>query len=430
MLSNMPALWQSNSGVQVPRVKDVSDILPFNQKLFPKEVDHIQKAFDNDLFDMALEYTWTRTFNVIKETVLNFGDEFVLDMLGKTEKSSVDTISQIEFIRLAADLGIINEIAKIRFLHLIELIEYFSSRNIAQEELGYMDALANIQVCVQYVLAYDDEGFVISFNDFRNKLKLTTLGDLEIEQVKISPYFYKKTTIRTLLNLLNETKGAEADKIFDNMAKIIPELWDDLLSDDRYPIGFAYAEAINEGNVFKSGALKTVLLKVKGFDYVPENLRSLSFIDVANKLIEIHYGFNNFYKEHAHAKLLNELGTVIPGPAISICVRASLLCIIGNRYGRADNAQSELEKVLDKLSQDKWKSYFNMTFIGDEDVLYKLQTGNEKMIDNFSKVVQKYNLNELVLVNAQVNKLLDCAVNGEFTKMKSLADKFYNDIRN
>lgn len=429
-MSNLPVLWESNTGLTLPkRITEVTDILPYNKKLFEKEVIHIEKAFDNDLFDMALEYTWTRTFNIIKETVLKFGDDFVLDMLGKSSKSSVETISQVEFIRLAADLGIINEVAKMRFLHLVDLIEYFSSRNVVAEELSYMDALLNIQICIQYVLAYDDEGFNISFNDFRNNLKLTSLEELQLQQIKISPYFYKKTTVRTLLNLLNETQGGEADKVFENMTKIIPVIWEDLFSDDKYPIGFAYAEAVNEGNSFKTGALKTVLLKVNGFDYVPENLRSLSFMDTANKLIEIHYGFNNFYKEPAQAKLLNELGTIIPGPAISICVRAALICIIGNSFGKSENAQPELFKILDKLTPEKWKSYFNLSFIGDEDVLYKLMNGNDKMLSQFTKVVNQYNLTDLVLTNDQVHSLLVNSSEGKYAHVKRIAKKFYDDTR-
>lgn len=431
MLNNPIALWESNKGLVLdnPDITQVNEILPFNKKLFPKEVQHIETAFDNRLFDMALEYTWTRTYNVIKENVLSFGDDFVLDMLGKTNKSSVDTISPVEYIRLATDLGIINEIAKKRFLHLIDLIEYFSSRESDGEEITYMDALLNITICVQYVLSYDSEGFNIAFNDFRNNLKLEALSEVEIEQIKISPYFYKKTTVRTLLNLLNETKGAEADKVFENMTKIIPEIWLDLLSDDRYPLGFSYAEAVNEGSEFKTKALKTVLLKVNGFDYVPENLRSLSFIDSANKLIEIHYGFNNYYKEPAQASLLNSLGTIIPGPAISICVRASLICIMGNRYGKSEAAQTELFKILDKLTPEKWTSYFNTSFTGDEDVLYKLFEGTSMMQTQFQNVVKRYKLTDLILKNSQVEKLLKYSLDGQFNDVKRVAKTLYDANR-
>src|SRR5689334_5279565 len=43
------------------------------------------------------------------------------------------------------------------------------------------------------------------------------------------------------------------------------------------------------------------------FDYVPESLRSRAFIDAANKVIEAHFGWNNFYNEPAPMKALASL---------------------------------------------------------------------------------------------------------------------------
>lgn len=430
---NSPTVWSSNTGLNdVPKVvKDVVDILPYNKRLLPKEVKNIEVAFANELYDMALEYTWRRTFSIIKDIILKFGDDFVLDMLGKTEKNSVDTISQVEYIRLAADLGIINEIAKKRFLHLIELIDYFSSRETINdmEELRYSDALNNIETCIYYILGYDDDGFNLQFNEFREQLRNSLVDDKLVDLIKISPYFYKKTTVRTLLNLLGETKGGEADNVFSNMVKIIPEIWDNLLSDDKYPLGLSYAESISEGEKFKSGALKTVLIKVKGFDYVPENLRSLSFIEVANKLIEIHYGYNNFYKEPAQAKLLNDLGTVIPGPALSVCIRASLMCIIGTPSGVSNAAQGTLFEILDKLNSDKWQSYFNNSFMGDEAILYKIFGSTDKMLERLKSVIEKYDLLKLTYSHQQINTILESILNNNFVKARSVAKAVYNSSR-
>jgi hypothetical protein len=38
-------------------------------------------------------------------------------------------------------------------------------------------------------------------------------------------------------------------------------------------------------------------LKVKGFDFVPGDLRSSAFIEAANEIPEAHGGLNNFYNE-------------------------------------------------------------------------------------------------------------------------------------
>lgn len=71
--------------------------------------------------------------------------------------------------------------------------------------------------------------------------------------------------------------------------------------------------------------LKNVLMKVHGVDYVPENLKSLTFIETAKKLISVHYGMNNFYNEPKAMKDLSSLGTIIPKPALEIVINSTLL---------------------------------------------------------------------------------------------------------
>lgn len=431
MKMNEVTIWDYNTGVDLPQVNDVKDLMPFNQRLFPREVSTIARAFESQLYDMSIEYTWRRTFNIIKEKVLSFGDDFVMDMLGRSETDSVDSVSDIEIILLATDLGIINETAKMRFLHIIELITHYSSRDVPDEEIDRLDALKNIQICMKYVLAIEEDGFQISFNNFRDRLKTEKLkpdSDI-VETLAISPYFYKRTTVRTLLNLIKSTKGAELETVFDNMLVFIPRIWDDLLSDDRYPIGFSYAEAVSEGNVFLVRALKTVLLKVQGFDYVPEDLRSRSFIEVAKKLLDIHYGFDNFHKEPAQAKLLLQLGSIVPGPALGTVLSVVIACKLGNRYGVSNDAQKYLNLILEKMSPTRWESYFNTVFQGDETILLKLTERSTKINSNWVSLVNNYNLDTLNFKNSQVGRLVKASKEGKTSKANEIARELYNKLR-
>lgn len=429
---NEVAIWNYNTGVNLPgKINDVTDLAPYNQRLFPREVATITRAFDNELYDMSLEYTWRRTFNIIKEKILSFGEEFVMDMLGRSDKDAIDSVSEIEIIRLATDLGVINETAKMRFMHIIDIITHYSSRDVSEEEIDRLDALKYIQVCIKYVLGIEEDGFQLSFNNFRERLKLEKFSDESdiVETLAISPYFYKRTTVRTLINLIKTTKGGELDTVFENMLIFVPKIWKDLLSDDRYPIGFAYSEAVSAGDVFQVRALKTVLLKVQGFDYVPENLRSLSFIEVAKKLLDIHFGFDNFHKEPAQAKLLLQLGTTIPGPALGTCISVVLACKLGNRYGRSTDAQRYLDEILDKLSSAKWESYFNTVFQGDETILYKLYERSSKINDNWVEIVNKYQLDTLSFKHSQVGRLIQASKDGNTSKMAEISKDLYSKLR-
>lgn len=426
-------LWNSNAGAPIPKnISTFTELVPYNKRLYPRELVQIEKAFENDLYDMSIEYTWTRTVNIIKEKVMSFGEEFVLEMLGRSDKDSISTLSDTEIIRLASDLGIINETAKLRFLHIIELIAHFSSRKISDDEIGRLDALNNIQLCMKYVLALEEDGFQISYNNFRDRLKQESLDEFDeiVETLAISPYFYKRTTMRTLLNLLKSSKGAEVENVYNNMLVIIPEIWEDLLSDDRYDLGVVYAEAANNNQEKLIKALKAVLLKVRGFDYVPEDLRSRSFIEVAKKLLDLHHGFDNFYKEPSAAKSLQAMGTSIPKPALGPCMTAVLASKLGNRYGRSEDAQSALDNILDHLNEERWRYYFDATFLADDEILYKLMQNSSKINSNWAGLVKKYKLNELPgLHNTQINKLLTASKEGNFSKVYDYAEEFYYKLR-
>lgn len=53
-------------------------------------------------------------------------------------------------------------------------------------------------------------------------------------------------------------------------------------------------------------------MQVHGFDYVKENVRSRTYISVANKLQDAHYAPYNFYTELGIIDKLEGLGTTIP----------------------------------------------------------------------------------------------------------------------
>jgi hypothetical protein len=147
-LSNPIVLWNSPNGANLPaNASDIVQITGYINMLSSKEVAKIRAAFTSELYDMAVEYTWFRTINILREKVLSFGREFVLEMLGRTEESigdQSDFLSEVVIINLSADLGLINKTAKILFLQSSELIRHFLSRE-TEEELDITQAQATIR---------------------------------------------------------------------------------------------------------------------------------------------------------------------------------------------------------------------------------------------------------------------------------------------
>lgn len=401
------SLYTIPSGIDIKKsISEVPVMMKFNKVLKAQEVKKFLVAVDNELYDMAAEYIWSRTINVLKKEILQLGSGFVCEMLDRPN-SDIDSVSEYEIISLSADLGFINKTAKMEFVQYNETIRHYMSEDT--EEYPYTKLVDMVRSCVQHVLGVEfqeyDGG---SFGSFRERLKVEIINNSHpmFDQLVSSPYFYKRTITRTLLNFAKTLPdGAERENIFANITSIIPAIWDDLSSDDRWSVGRSYAQANNDGDKNLSKPLKSTLIKVKGFDYVPENLRSNSYIKVAKDLLGAHFAMNNFYNEPTYAKLLYEMGTSIPVPALGSCITAILACKIGNQYGWSWDAETDLDKLLSNIIPERWKYYFDEVFPTDDVILYKLC--NIELAQRFiDQVIEKYGLNALDYKHNVIKKMI------------------------
>lgn len=410
-MTNEITPWQSPNGRHLPQefIEPTKLVNFINPQIVPsRDIQQIEMAYEAQLYPMAAEFTWTRAISFLKNKIMGFGRDFVLEMLGRTDKNlGDDFLTEIDTINLATDLGFINQTAKMYFLQTKEMIQHFTSPDV-EESMDALDSIRIAKNCIKYVLGLDQIEMEFSYNNFRERLiqEVISKDDQLVKNLVIGPYFFRRTTVRTMINLAkNVQNGAEKEKVLANTVTILLELWDGLLSEDKWPVGFAYAEAVNIGKRDLVKALKSILLKVKGFDFVPENLRSNTFIDVANKLIDTHYSFNNFHNEPPVARQLLLMGTSIPKPALGRCMTAVLTSKLGNRYGRSDSAQGYLDEILNNLIEGSWGYYINEVFPAEETVLLKLNE-NSRMLRKWMELVKAYNLSELTIKDQDVSRLI------------------------
>src|SRR5262249_14791977 len=142
-------------------------------------------------------------------------------------------------------------------------------------------------------------------------------------------------------------------------------LWPKLRDPERWQVGNTYGQVYAEGLQAQTAGLKQALLKVRGFDYVPENLRSQTFIKAAEAIIRAHDGMNNFYNEESPTLNLEKLGTVIPAPAVGPCITALLCVKLGNLFGASWSASPIAERLLRKQGADRWTYYLDNVLPGE-----------------------------------------------------------------
>lgn len=375
-------IWQNSALPAIPKkVSKIEDLVTYGVQLQMKDKRQIVTAFNNEAYEMVSTYTWTKAVTSLKNQLSKMGVSFIAEMLDRpdiNEHTDIQqAISDFEAIRLAEEFGVISGTSAFRLRKAMETVTHFNQPELDEDEENEMtqdEARTIVRTCIQGILGYNKIEAAIDFKNFRIELEERTLEEDNPYILKLvqSPYFFHRTVIRILLSLVKTTNGAQLENSLANSNLIMPMLWKNLQHPERWQVGRTYSELFTDGKTTAASGLKKVLLKVKGFDFVPEDLRSSSFIKVANEILAAHDGMNNFYNEPKPISTLYHMGSVIPTPAFPVCITAILSVKLGNSYGVSNAAQGKVNEMLKNISLDRWIYFFKECLQYNDRILYKL----------------------------------------------------------
>ena len=424
--NNTPVLWTASNGVPLPKSAELEKVLSYNLQLKDRDIIVIINNCANGNYEMASEYVWERAVRLLRDRVFSLGIEFVGEMIGLSDDAYIRELPSFEVINLAAELGFINSTGKMRLSQANEIVQHYRDLQI-EDEMPKNEAETVIRACIQYVLSIETTGASMEFGNFRDSLK-HELFEKQPERLVLlegSPYFYKRTTVRALINLLATTDGAEYETVALNFCKIIEMVWDDLSSDDKYFVGTTYSQYVSAGKEKLILTFKSALQRVHGFDYVPENLRSISFVQAAKNIKRVHHEINNFYNEPEAVRKLEILGTTIPRPALKEAISACIVVFLGNTYGTSAGAIPYVDKVFEKVNKDAWGYYINGCLAFDEDVMFKISCGDRRT-ERWCEFVKKYNLNQIEIRDKYIKELIFNSNEGDVKNTKAIAMNIRN----
>lgn len=431
-MSNL-VVWTGPAGLNIPaNKKDMVDIVPLAKYLTERQQNQIIGAFKSEAYDMAAEYAWKKAIVKLKETIATLGMEFIGELLQRndiTEFTPLDSVlTDFATIQLAEQLGVIGKTAAIKLRQAQELLShYFSSE--ATEEFDAISAAAIIKSSVQYILGEQDITVAIEFSRFRKRLlgEPLKLEDPQVSQIISLPLFYTRTVCAILTSAIKHDKGAVLEHALANINIILPPIWNNLAESDKWNIGETYRDVIAEGNLVSAAGMKSVLSKVKGFDFVPESLRSTTFKTAARQLVEVHFAHNNFYNEPKAVKALSNLGTVIPAPALFECIQAYLLVCIGNPWGISIDAASLANKELSQISKDRWHHYFTKSFQIDNITLNNLN--GSRQISRFREILISNDLSDFKDLPRYNQLLYNTILDNDYSTVWPIALGLLNKLR-
>ena len=396
------------SGLTLPLVTNISELVQFGIALPEPVRNKVSKYYQIGDFFTAANAVWERAINLLRKRILSLGEEFVADMVESDDLDYVRNLPAYRVINLAHDLGFIDKSGKRKLQSANEQYNFFSATDAENyEEMPQDEANIIIKNCISYILCTTDDSFGLQFNDFRKKLKTGTITDLYDDDKTMfatCPYFYLKTTVRSLLNLFRDTEGIEFDNVTRNMNVVFPVIWDRLKIEERRLLADAFTD-YSESDDTREQIIKGIMLQVRGFDYVKENVRSRIYIKSAKKLTDIHFGLQNFYNEPRAIKNLEDLGTVIPKLALKECVTAILFVKLGNQYGTSWKAEEIADRMLSNLTEEDWITYLENYMIEESNLLDGIENSN-KMRNKWKEVIKTYNLTKLNIIAPKAKSLV------------------------
>lgn len=430
------ALWRAPPTLTVSdTTTNVPSIVGAAKQLRERERAQIASNLDAGNYEVATTFVWLKSMALLKKQIEGLGNQFVSELLQRfdiDEDTDLKTaISDSEALSLARDLGIVNATQAMRLSHSQQVISHFASLDASEmdDDAGMTpeDAVACLRVCVQGILGQDSVGVAEDFASFRTKLagETFTPDSPEIIRLQQSPYFFVRTAISVLLSTIKTGKGAQLEHAARNANVIVPLFWSGLKQPEKWQIGQSYASEFAEGRRDSVRALHNVLVAVKGFDFVPENLRSHTFTRVANSVIAAHQGSNNFYNEPGPMRELASLGSSIPGPAFPTCMTAVLCVKLGNMYGVSWAAQSAADQVISSLSAERWVYYLDGRLEFDRVILPKFSY--EACIQRWISLISASGIEVDDIKTRSVQNLIKASLKGDKAKVAELGQKLHRN---
>lgn len=415
-MSDKIQLWKAAQVSIVPQeAENIQGIICSSDvtNLSENQKNQIIGAFNAKAYDMAAEYVWRKTITKLREAILNLGNDFIMELLQRSDSDDnlqIDSLlTDYNTINLAEQLGMISCEGALDLRQSLETLQFYFSSEASKEGcyLGKLKVLNIVLACVKNILSKPNMQVALEFTQLRDKLLKEDIkeDDIEISQLKLSSLFFLRTVCTVLSSAIKTKQGAVLEHSVNNFKLIIPLIWNKLTDDDKWKIGFLYRDVVSDGNTKAANGVKIALLKNGGFDFVPENLRSQTFIKAAHNLIDKHFEYDNYYKEPRAIKELANLGTVIPEPALMQCMKAYILVYIGNFYGRSISAVDMAEKQLTLISTEQWIQFFDRMLPYDQDLLGALYSTSLKPIRNFYELLRTLGMNKLTMETSSGKQL-------------------------
>ncbi len=343
-------------------------------------LEKAKKACDVGLNDAAINYIWNLTMYDLYRKIFTYGIEYfssAINWSGAPLRTIDDLrdVKDYQIISGAYSLGILLPESHFYLQYCREIRNNFSTAHYPMGEIDGIELLNFIKNCIKYVLTFDLPRPGLQIKELVSQLSAEKIEDVETTMLMVEGQALK---IRGAIthSLFSLFIKQDCDPILkSNIRQLAPRIWQTLDDEIRSNVAIRYTSLNDVKSSDEAKEAKEFLTLVGGIGYIPEDNRAIIFNQVAQKFLDAHYSWNNFYNEPTYAKDLLALGKDVPVMSLKGYVRSIVMSFVGNSSGVSNGAQVYNKKMLESLSQSGVDMVFRL-FEDDLDLIWAMTSAH------------------------------------------------------
>lgn len=339
------------------------EILPFEEREKAYYLSKFTVAVTVGLFDGALTFLWDETIKALRNLIASFDLEYFYSVAATlspryknlTVVDDLSAISEHDLLEVSRRIGLINDINFKRLEHVNYMRNHASSAHPNENEVSGFEMLSLLEHCLKYAITAQPEHSVVQVKRLLDNVRKNTIpeDDLTIIGEELAKLAQERINdfMMTIYGLLCDEKQGQSVK--ENVENLAPHVWISCSEDTKYLIGSKFGLYRKNGDTYRKEQTQKLLELVDGVKYKDEDSLAAELIDKLQTLRTVHYEFNNFYNEFAHAQSIEESlpNRGIPESARKLFVKVIIICLAGNGLGYRKGVDENAEKYYIKFTR-------------------------------------------------------------------------------
>jgi hypothetical protein len=403
VINNMPTVVRDLSDAQRERAQYISKFVA---------------ACAVGLFDAALNFLWNETIRNLRDKVARFDLEYFYDSVITDpdrrskfkDAADLDNLDDWVLIRGCLTTGIITDIGYKHLDYIRDMRNYASAAHPNQNQLTGLQVVTWLQTCIREVLAKEPEGPVIEVRRLLRSLRQETLSEDSVgpiaSAVELLPDDLSRSLLRVIFGMYTDSNlGAD---IRNNIRLIAEVVWGACSEEARFEAGLKFASLTANAEVTRAGLAREFLQRVDGLSYLPPDALGLEMTTALDALLTAHNGWDNFYNEPPHARMVQSVVPAsgdVPNSVVRKYIKVLTMCRIGNGHGVSWAAEPIYNNLISRWRDTEIVIFVNLT--RDAEVASRLQ---------FTSCAQKF--------QALANRLQDQATSPRLKRALEFLAKF------